>query len=178
MKKSGILVRKGSRKDGAAFASLVRRLAEYERLPPPDDRQLRRIREHAFGRRKLFELLIAYSGNEPIGYAVFFMTYSTFLAQPTLYIEDLFVREEYRRSGAGSAMFLRLISMARRRKCGRVEWMVLSWNKLAIGFYERMGAVPLAGWQPYRLTVDGFHEAERVLRSRLARTAAGAEGEI
>ena len=81
-----IVVRKADRKDGAAFADLVRSLAEYERLPLPEDEQLRRIIEHAFGRKKLFELLIAYSGKEAVGYTVFFMTYSTFLARPTLFI--------------------------------------------------------------------------------------------
>ncbi len=178
MKNSRIVIRKGSRKDSTAFTDLVRSLAEYERLPPPGDEQLRRIREHAFGRRKLFELLIAYSGKEAIGYTVFFMTYSTFLAKPTLFIEDIFVREEYRRSGAGSSLFLKLIGIARRRKCGRVEWMVLSWNNLAIDFYERLGGKMLEGWQPFRLIEGDFSGAEETLRRRLDRTSSGAEGEI
>ncbi len=173
-----IVVRKADRKDGAAFADLVRSLAEYERLPLPEDEQLRRIREHAFGRKKLFELLIAYSGKEAVGYTVFFMTYSTFLAMPTLFIEDIFVREEFRRSGAGSSMFLKLIGIAKRRKCGRIEWMVLSWNNLAIGFYERIGGKRLEGWLPFRLIEGDFSGAEETLRRRLGRKPTGAEGEI
>ncbi len=173
-----IAVRRAERGDAAAFTGLVRSLAEYERLPPPGEEQLRRIRRHAFGPEKLFELLIAFSGREAVGYTVFFMTYSTFLAMPTLYIEDIFVKEEYRRSGAGSAMFLKLIGIAKRRKCGRLEWMVLSWNSLAIDFYERMGARHLEGWKPFRLTECDFTEAEDVLRQRLNRKAGSAEGEI
>jgi len=173
-----IVVRRAERRDGDAFTGLVKSLAEYERLPPPGEEQLRRIRRHAFGPGKLFELLIAFDGREAVGYAVFFMTYSTFLALPTLYVEDIFVKEEHRRSGAGSAMFLKLIGIARRRKCGRLEWMVLSWNSLAIGFYERMGAKHLEGWKPFRLTEGDFAEAEHVLRQRLNRRTRSAEGEI
>jgi GNAT superfamily N-acetyltransferase len=101
------------------------------------------------GRR--IRVLIAEEKGKAIGYAIYLFTYSSFRARPNLYLEDLFVRPEARRRGAGKAFFRALRREAAREGCGRIEWMVLRWNEPAIRFYERLGAEPLDGWLIYRL---------------------------
>jgi GNAT superfamily N-acetyltransferase len=99
-----------------------------------------------------FEVYLAEMGITPVGYAIVFETYSTFLALPTLYLEDLFVLPEYRKSGIGYALFRKIATEARKRGCGRMEWAVLDWNLLAINFYRKLGATHLKEWNVYRLT--------------------------
>lgn len=156
MRSNGLTVRRATARDADNFVELVKALAEYEKLPPPGSGEIRRLKRDAFGSRRRFELLMAFADGEAVAYAVFFMTYSTFLARPTLYLEDIFVRPEYRRSGVGVSMFSRLASIAKQRKCGRMEWSVLRWNQLALGFYRKIGAKALDEWSYYRLTEDMF----------------------
>jgi len=99
-------------------------------------------------------VLLAELDGRPVGYAAYFETYSTFLARPTLYLEDIFVLEEARGRGVGRALMGALAREAVRRGCGRMEWLVLAWNHPAMGFYERLGACRLDDWVPYRLTAD------------------------
>ena len=107
---------------------------------------------HGFGRRRYFETLICRRGGRPIGFALYFFTYSTFLARPTLYLEDLFVLPEERGRGAGQALLRALARIAVRRRCGRMEWAVLDWNRPAIRFYQRLGAELRRDWILTRLT--------------------------
>ena len=104
-----------------------------------------------FGERPYAETLIAENGDEPVGFALFFHNFSTFLAQPGIYLEDLFVLPEHRGSGIGRALLERLAQLAVERGCGRLEWAVLDWNEGAIRFYERLGARPNSDWTIYRL---------------------------
>src|SRR5205823_1041840 len=121
---------------------LIRGLAEYERLVHQMEATAGRIRRHGFGRRRYFETLICRRGRTPIGLALYYFTYSTFLGRPTLYLEDLFVLPEARGNGAGRALLRALATIAVRRGCGRMEWTVLDWNTPSIRFYRKLGAPP------------------------------------
>lgn len=136
--------------DASAFIGLVRALARYEKLTPPGPAACRRLVRDA-GKR--FQVLIASADGRPAGYAIWFLTYSSFLANPTLFLEDLFVRPEFRRLGLGRKLYAALRREAKRRSCGRMEWIVLSWNRPALEFYRGVGARPLAGWVPFRVTL-------------------------
>lgn len=149
-------IRKAVPTDAEDFISLVLQLAEYEKLRPPGGAEIERLRNDAFGPAPKFELLMAFSGEEAIAYAVFFMTYSTFLALPTLYLEDIFVKPSRRREGVGRRMFSLLASIAQERGCGRMEWSVLRWNSIALDFYRKMGAQELEEWTYYRMTKQAF----------------------
>jgi GNAT superfamily N-acetyltransferase len=133
---------------------LIRGLAEYERLEPPDAESGARLLEHAFAARPRFEAYLAAVAGVDVGYAIAFETYSTFLARPSLYIEDLFVRPEARRQGVGSALLRFLAKEAVTRGCGRMEWTVLDWNELAQSVYRRRGAAILEEWRLCRMTGD------------------------
>src|SRR5262245_9946046 len=153
-----IHVRPATEADGATFVGLVRKLAQYEKLEPPSREAERRLLRDAFGARPRIEVLIADQDGTPVGYAIFFETYSSFLALPTLFLEDLFVVTEAPGAGAGRTLMRWLAREAVRRGCGRFEWQVLDWNRLAIDFYERLGAERLAEWQTYRLTGNGLEK--------------------
>jgi GNAT superfamily N-acetyltransferase len=132
--------------DGPAFLALVDALAEFEKLPGPDEDAKKRLLDHAFCERPLYELLVGEIDGRVEAYAAYFVTYSTFLAKPTLYLEDLFVHPRARRNGLASAMMERLRAIAEERGCGRFEWSVLDWNTGAHALYERIGAEQLPEW--------------------------------
>jgi GNAT superfamily N-acetyltransferase len=149
-----VVIRQARAGDGPEVLRLIDALADYERLPRPDEAARVRLLADGFGARPRFETLLAERDGRAVGYAIVFETYSTFLALPTLYLEDLFVLPEARASGVGRALFRHCVGEAWRRGCGRMEWSVLDWNTLALGFYERQGARRLAQWLPYRLQRD------------------------
>jgi GNAT superfamily N-acetyltransferase len=142
--------------DLPSFLDLITALAEYEHLPPPDAAARERLIRDAQAKPPRFHALVAERRGRLVGYAVFFATYSTFLAKPTLYIEDLFVLPSERRTGVGRALVRALVREAIRWECGRIEWQVLTWNEPAIAFYESLGARRLDEWRTYRLTADQF----------------------
>lgn len=152
-----IVVRRARREDADALLSLVDALADYEKLDRPDEGARARLTHDGFECEPArFSTLLAVEptdagGERPVGYAIFFETYSSFLAKPTLYMEDLFVLPDARKKGAGSALFAALAREAQERGCGRMEWVCLDWNELAIGFYEARGAQHLSDWRYYRL---------------------------
>lgn len=117
-----------------------------------------RLQATLFGERPAAEVLLAHVGDEPAGFALFFQNYSTFLAQPGIYLEDLFVRPEHRGQGVGRVLLRELARLAVARDCGRLEWSVLDWNTDAIGFYRRLGAVPMDEWTVFRLTGDALND--------------------
>lgn len=158
-----IRVKKLAEEEFEVFFSLVVALAEYERLEPPDREAKARLKRDAFSDRPRFEAYLAFLDEQPVGYAIIFETYSSFLAKPTLYLEDLFVLPSARKQKVGYELFKFLIGLALERGCGRMEWQALNWNQLAIEFYERLGATRLSEWLPYRLTEERLRE----LRERL-----------
>jgi GNAT superfamily N-acetyltransferase len=152
MARGALVIRRGTERDVPTILKLIRGLAEYERLAHEVEATTARVRAHGFGRRRYFETIICRRGGTPVGFALYFFTYSTFLARPTLYLEDLFVLPEERGTGAGKALLRALARIAVRRGCGRLEWAVLDWNRPAIGFYKRLGAKLRRQWILTRLT--------------------------
>jgi GNAT superfamily N-acetyltransferase len=150
------IIRAASPSDGAAFIALVRALAAFESLPAPDAAAAARLLDHAFGPRPRFELRVVELAGDLVAYAVFFETYSTFLARPSLYLEDLFVSEAVRGRGIGKALLVHLAGLAVERGCGRFEWTVLDWNENAQRFYRGLGARVLTEWQLCRLDGDAL----------------------
>ena len=144
-------IRFASRRDLPGVIALVRKLAEFEKLAPPEAAALRRYARHGFGRRRYFRILVAELDGGLVAYAFFFFAYSTFLGRPTLYLEDLFVLPEARRGGVGLRLMRELARIARREGCRRMDWTVLDWNVGAQRFYRRLGARPLKHWIYYRL---------------------------
>jgi GNAT superfamily N-acetyltransferase len=147
-------VRKASVKDSGAFLDLLVGLANFEHLEPPNGAAKRRILDDIF-QKKRATLLLATLRGKTVGYALYFFAYSSFLARPTLYLEDIFVLEACRGKGVGLALFLACAKEAARQKCGRMEWSVLTWNSKAIEFYEHLGAKRLDEWYVYRLSSEG-----------------------
>jgi GNAT superfamily N-acetyltransferase len=146
-----IEVRKLQPADAEALVSLIDALAEYEHLDPPDAEAKARLIRDLFAERPRVESFLAVVDGTPVGYTFIYETYSTFLALPTLYLEDLFVLPAYRSQKVGSALFRAMVREAHTRGCGRMEWQVLDWNQLAIDFYQRYGAKHQKEWHPYRL---------------------------
>jgi GNAT superfamily N-acetyltransferase len=137
--------------------TLILELAEYERALPGEAPVTEKdLGDTLFGDRPAAEVLIAYLGDEPAGFALFFHNYSTWLGKRGIYLEDLFVRPPARSHGVGFALLRRLARIAVERDCGRVDWSVLTWNELAISFYKRIGARHMDGWTTFRLTGDAL----------------------
>jgi GNAT superfamily N-acetyltransferase len=143
-------IRRGRRADAGQFIGLVLALAKFERLNPPSARGRRRLIDDIF-RAKRINLLVASDGARVVGYALYFYTYSSFVAKPSLYLEDIFVLEEYRKRGIGFRLFRRCVDIALAKGCGRMEWAVLTWNEKALAFYEKLGARRMSDWYVYRL---------------------------
>ena len=148
------VIRPATPADGETFLTLVDALADYEKLDRPTPEARRRLLADAFGERQRISVFLAEREGRAVAYAIVLETYSSFLALPTLYLEDLFVLPDERRGGIGRAMIRHLAGEAVRRGCGRMEWVVLDWNQLAIDFYDKLGARRLTEWYTYRLTED------------------------
>jgi len=161
---SDIRLRAATPDDCGLLLSLIRALAEYEKLEQDCVATEAALREHLFGPRPYAEAIIAEADGQPAGFALFFHNYSTFLAKPGIWLEDLFVKPEFRGRGIGKRLLLDLARIARARGCGRLEWSVLDWNEPAIRFYESLGAELKREWIINRVSGEGL--------SRLAQAAA------
>jgi GNAT superfamily N-acetyltransferase len=153
------MIRPATAEDTPTICRLIRGLAEYERLAHVVALDEARMRAHLFGLRPFAEVLLAEEAGTVVGFALFFPNYSTFLAQPGIYLEDLFVEPAHRGKGHGKALLQAVARLAVERGCGRLEWSVLNWNESAIRFYESLGAVPLDDWTVYRLTGPALRKA-------------------
>ena len=151
-------IRAATEDDVPLILSLVKELAEYERLSHQVVATEEVLRDSLFGERRVAEVLIGHHGGEPAGFALFFHNFSTFLGRPGIYLEDLYVRPRYRGMGLGKALLARLAKLAKERGCGRLEWWVLDWNEPAIRFYKALGAVPMKDWTVYRLAGESLDE--------------------
>lgn len=140
------------------FIRLIEELARFEHLAPPDDAARGRLRADAIARDPPFHAFLAYDGGDAVGYITYYFTYSTFLAKPTLFLEDIFVLEDHRGKGIGRELFRFCAKEALAKGCGRMEWSVLDWNEDAIRFYGSMGGKRL-GWYFYRLDEEGLRGA-------------------
>ena len=155
-KETSISITKVTAENIEGFLGLIRKLAEYEKLTPPNEEAQNRLRKDCLSEKPRFWAYLACVDGQPAGYIMYYYTYSSFLASPTLYLEDFFVLETYRRQGVGKALFDFVKQTAKQQDCGRVEFTVLKWNKLAQGFYAKNKAENLDGWCIYRVVKDDF----------------------
>src|SRR5215510_1474657 len=145
------VIRPARVKDVSIILQLIRDLAIYERAPDDVTATEEQLVDVLFGERPAAEVLLAFDGQLPVGFAVYFYNFSTWLGRPGLYLEDLFVKPEARGKGYGRALLVELAKIARERECGRMEWAVLDWNEPAINFYRALGATPMHEWTVFRL---------------------------
>jgi len=153
---SNFEIRPARVEDVPVILGLIRELATYERAPDEVTATEERLVDVLFGEKPVAEVLLAFEGKSPVGFAVFFHNFSTWLGRPGLYLEDLFVRPEDRGKGYGRALLIHLAKIARDRGCGRMEWAVLDWNEPAIQFYRKLGAKSMDEWTVFRLKRDGI----------------------
>ncbi len=156
-----VRVRAASEADVPLILSFIKELAEYERLSHEVVATEEALQKWLFGERPVAEVAIGDDEDEPAGFALFFHSFSTFLGRPGIYLEDLYVRPEFRGRGVGRVLLTYLATLAKERGCGRLEWSVLDWNGPAIGFYESLGASPVDGWTVYRVTGEDLEELTR-----------------
>lgn len=158
-----LTIKRAEREDIPALLRLIDALADFEKLAPPDVDARQRLKRHGWpenGQHPLFSAWLTYvqdaqtGENTPAAYAITFLTYSSFLCRPTLYIEDIFVLPQFRRHGIGTFFMEHLKQEAEAQGCGRMEWVVLDWNTDAQTFYQRFGAKHLPEWHCYRLKLD------------------------
>lgn len=156
-------IEQATEEDVPLLLTLIRGLAEYERLLDTVSATEDRLRASLFGERPYAEAVIAYQNDKAVGYAIYFFTYSSFVGLPGLYLEDLFVVRESRGSGVGRQLLAHVAGKAVERGCIRMEWAVLNWNESAIGFYESLGAEPMNEWTVYRLSGNKLNELAETL---------------
>jgi GNAT superfamily N-acetyltransferase len=146
-------IRFAKKEDSGLILKFIEGIAEFEKLSHQVEASIPKIEAHLFGPKAVAECLLAYEDEVPVGFALFFHNYSTFVSKPGIYLEDLFIDPIHRGKGYGKALLLNLISLAKERNCGRVEWSVLDWNENAIKFYESIGATAMHGWTVYRISL-------------------------
>lgn len=149
-------VRPAQPADCGILLTLIRELAEYEKMLDQVENTEEMLRESLFGERPYVEALIGELEGQPAGMALFFHNYSTFVGRPGIYLEDIYVRPEGRGRGLGKALLLEVAKIAHERDCGRLDWSVLDWNQPAIDFYERLGAKIMRDWLPTRVDRAGI----------------------
>jgi len=150
------LIRTANENDVPAIFALIKELAEFEKLADQINTTENELRNTLFCEDRFVEILLAEFNGEIVGQALFFKNFSTFLGKPGIYLEDLYVKPEMRGKGIGKMLLDKIISIAKERNYGRVEWSVLDWNESAIDFYKKIGAKPLDDWTIFRLTSDKF----------------------
>jgi GNAT superfamily N-acetyltransferase len=157
-KKQEITLRFATEEDTPLIFNFIKGLAEYEKLFNEVEATEELLRSTLFGERKFVEILIAEYKGEPAGFAIFFHNFSTFIGKPGIYVEDLFVKPEFRKNGIGKTLLSYIAKLGVERNCGRVEWVVLDWNNPAIQFYRSLGSIPKDEWTIYRLNRAALYD--------------------
>ena len=155
-----LIIRETTEKDVPQIFNLIRELAEYEKLSDSVTADEELLKKSLFGQDKYAYVVFAEYEGRIAGQALYFFNFSTFKGKPGIYLEDLYVRPEFRKNGIGKALLNYLIELARQKNCGRVEWVVLDWNQSAIDFYKGMGAEPMNDWIVFRLSENSFTESQ------------------
>ncbi len=156
MNEQNLTIREATEADIPALLGLIRELAEYEKLTHLVVATEESYKQALFGDQPAAEALMALVDGEPVGYAIFFQNFSTFLGRPGIYLEDIYVRPDTRGQGIGKKLFCTVARIAHDRNCGRMEWCVLHWNKPSIEFYDALGADSMDDWLLMRLTGDAL----------------------
>jgi GNAT superfamily N-acetyltransferase len=154
-------IERATERDVPLILRLIKELAEYEKMLADVTATEEKLRHSLFGPHPAADVVIGYAGDEPAGFALFFHNYSTFLGQPGIYLEDLYVMPHFRGHGFGKRLLAHLAALAVERGCGRFEWSVLDWNAPAIGFYKKLGAQPMDDWTIFRVTGDALQRLAR-----------------
>jgi GNAT superfamily N-acetyltransferase len=154
----GFRLATATKSDVPIILQLIRLLAEYEKMVDEAVATEADLERALFGSRPAAEVIIAYAGDEPAGFALYFQSFSTFLGRPGLYLEDIFVKPEWRKQGLGRMLLSRLARIAVDRGYGRMEWSVLNWNEMALRVYRTAGAKPMSDWTVYRLTGSALQD--------------------
>ncbi len=149
-------IRLAAEDDIPLILRFIKELAEYEKLSSSVTANEALLKENLFGEKKYAEVIIAEFNSEPAGHAIYFFNFSTFLGKPGIYLEDIYVRPQFRGKGIGKALLHYLIKVAKEKDLGRIEWAVLDWNEPSINFYKGLGAVSMEDWKIFRLTEDKF----------------------
>ena len=155
---SGFEIKLAEPEDTPLILSFVQELAQYEKLTDEVRTDENTLRESLFGERKITEVMIGLFEGKPVGFAVYFHNFSTFLGKPGIYLEDLYVKPKARGKGFGGVLLSYVAKLAFERDCGRLEWSVLNWNEPAIKFYKNLGASPMSDWTVYRLAGDALQK--------------------
>lgn len=150
---SKLTFRYANREDTGLILQFIKELAEYEKMSNEVVADEKTLEEWIFDKQKA-EVFFAFEDGKEVGFAIYFYNFSSFLGRAGIYLEDIFIRPEYRRKGYGKAMLKKLASIAVERGCGRLEWSCLDWNKPSIDFYLSLGAIPMSDWTVYRITGD------------------------
>ena len=151
-----LVIRETTKNDIPEILTLIRELAEYEKLSHSVTADENLLKENLFGKNKYAEVVFAEYDGKLAGQALFFYNFSTFKGKPGIYLEDLYVRPAFRKKGIGKELLKYLIELAKVKNCGRIEWVVLDWNQSAIDFYKSIGAEPMNDWIVFRLNEDTF----------------------
>lgn len=155
MEKKNTIIRKAVREDTSLILEFIKGIARYEKMDNEVEATVELLEEQLFDKCRA-EVIFAMEEGKEVGFALFFHNFSTFVGRAGLYLEDLYVYPEYRGKGYGKALFMELVNIASERRCGRMEWVCLNWNKPSIDFYRSMGAVALDEWTTYRLDEKGI----------------------
>ncbi len=156
MKNAQLIIRPAVIDDVPLILQFIKALAEYEKLAHEVVATEELLKETLFGKQKMAEVVIGYYKGAAVGFALFFHNFSTFVGRPGIYLEDLFVKPEYRGKGFGKALLKHVAKIAKERNCGRFEWSVLDWNEPSIKFYKSLGAKPLNDWRMFRLSGEAL----------------------
>jgi GNAT superfamily N-acetyltransferase len=166
-------IRPAQEADAPLVLDFIRKLADYGDLSDEVSTTEADVRAALFGPQRVAEAVIAYAGTQPVGFALYSYTFSSFLGRPGIYVEDFFVDESYRRGGIGKALLVYLARLGKERGCGRLEWSALNWNERAMEFYTDLGALPMDEWTTFRLDSEamdrlaaGLEREEIKVRSR------------
>lgn len=154
----GFTLRHATAEDVPLILDLIRGIAEYEKLSHEVEATEEILTKNLFGEKAFAEVVLGYEGSVPVGFALYFHNFSTFTGRPGIYLEDLFVYEEYRGKGYGKVLLLYLAKLAEERDCGRLEWVVLDWNTPAIDFYNSLGAKQMSDWIITRVTKENIEK--------------------
>jgi GNAT superfamily N-acetyltransferase len=159
---SDLTIRPAAASDVPLVLDFIRGLADYERLAHLVSADEAKLRDALFGPNPGAEVLLAFAGEAPVGFAVFFHNFSTFLGVRGLWLEDIFVKPQFRQRGYGKALLLAVARIAHARGCGRFEWAALDWNTPAWDFYQALGAVPLEDWTMFRVTGEALERMAKM----------------